>query len=101
MRSLEIREVESLRCSVRVNLDVYFEYNDLLSYFLCCFSNGSFVEIYLTLFLSFHKYCIINNSQYTPMEGSISEVKENFRPLKRYFRQRAHCNPLSHNDTFS
>ena len=35
------------------------------------------------------------------MEPTEKEVKENYRPLKRYFRQRAHCNPLSHNDTFT
>ena len=35
------------------------------------------------------------------MESSAVPEKENYRPLKRYFRQRAHCNPLSHNDTFT
>ena len=26
--------------------------------------------------------------------------KQTFKPQKRYFRQRAHCNPLSYNDIF-
>lgn len=27
-------------------------------------------------------------------------TEEGFRPQKRFYRQRAHCNPLSHNDAF-
>lgn len=41
------------------------------------------------------------SSSQAKMEPTEKEVKENHRPLKRYFRQRAHCNPLSHNDTFT
>ncbi|KAK8790911.1 hypothetical protein WA158_005542, partial [Blastocystis sp. Blastoise] len=36
-----------------------------------------------------------------PMEEQNGESEKlTFRPLKRFFRQRAHCNPLSHNDSF-
>lgn len=34
------------------------------------------------------------------LESKTTEVKGDVMPLKRYFRSRAHCNPLSHNDGF-
>ena len=33
-------------------------------------------------------------------QGTIESIKVQAMPLKRYFRSRAHCNPLSHNDGF-
>lgn len=34
------------------------------------------------------------------INAAIPLTEEGFRPQKRFYRQRAHCNPLSHNDAF-
>ncbi|RYY82007.1 hypothetical protein EON63_14245 [archaeon] len=61
--------------------------------------------------LSQHRPTINTNSasmkrSIEQIEASEQESKEEFnndpmRPQKRFFRSRAHCNPLSHNDSFA